>query len=77
MLDSVAGSPTTKEYRVPESRGRSPFLAVTPAWADFGEIFQGWDWEPVNIEQPTRTTRRLLNLKDELSLNIELLLAGA
>lgn len=39
--------------------------------------FQGWDWEPVNIEQPTRTTRRLLNLKDELSLNIELLLAGA
>ena len=41
----------------------------------------GWDrsqsMEPINIEQPTRTTGRLLNLKEELSLIMELLLTGA
>ena len=30
--------------------------------------------EPINIEQPTRTTSRLLNLKEEPSLIMELLL---
>jgi hypothetical protein len=45
--------------------------------ADFGGFFGGVGLEPINIEQTTRTTGRLLNLKDELSLIMELLLAGA
>ena len=46
--------------------------------AGFGAIFPGEVGpEPINTEQPTRTTGRLLNLKDELSLIMELLLAGA
>jgi hypothetical protein len=67
VLDPVAGDFTTKEHRVPESRRESVSTSDARPVADFGGIFPGGVGpEPINIEQPTRATGRLLNLKDEL-----------
>ena len=77
VLDSVAVNFTTRKYRVPAlsyALGESVFVSHgPPLWRLRGGFFQGgWD-----RSSPSEQRVGLLNLKDGLSLIMELLLAGA